>query len=157
MALELSNLKPHRGARHRKKIVGRGEASGHGKTSTRGGKGQTARKGAPIKLRFEGGQTPLYRRVPKLGFRSRQKTRGDNRFSVINVRDLNRFADGETVNRESLERVGLSVQSWTKAGVKLLGVGDLKVKNLTIQVEAVSASAKAKVEAVGGKVEVIAQ
>ena len=154
-SLKLSTLHPVRGARRPRKVVGRGEGSGHGKTSTRGGKGQTARSGGNVKVRFEGGQTPLYRRIPKLGFRSQQKVLGTNRFAAVNLADLNRFEDGATVDGAALKKAGFGRSAYWKAGYKLLGTGECK-KKLTLRVQAVSASAKAKIEAVGGKVEIVA-
>lgn len=99
MTLRLHNLKPRPGAKHRRKRLGCGESSGHGKTSGRGGKGQTARSGGTIRLGFEGGQMPLLRRIPKRGFNNRAFR---TEFAVVNVSELNRFEDGAVVTPQEL-------------------------------------------------------
>lgn len=152
--MELSKLKPARGARRLRTRVGRGESSGLGKTSGRGGKGQTARKGSPIRAGFEGGQMPLYRRIPKLGFNSRKKILGGNRFDIINVGDLEKLPAGSVVDKESLGNFGWSAHLRKKGGLKLLGHGTLS-KKLTVKVSAASAEARKKVEAAGGTVEIL--
>ena len=96
--MELSKLSPGKGARKMRKRVGRGESSGHGKTSCHGGKGQTARSGGKIRPGFEGGQMPLYRRVPKIGFRSRKKVLGVNCYNLVNLSVLDLFEDGAVVD-----------------------------------------------------------
>lgn len=139
------------GARHRRKRVGRGIGSGHGKTSTRGQKGQRARTGSGKRPGFEGGRNPLIRRLPKRGFR--QKATGRPKpAQVVNVGQLNRCADGERLSLERLKALGL-IGSLTQR-VKLLGEGAL-TKRVSIAVHATSESAKAKVEKAGGTVELL--
>ena len=152
--MELSRLAPPRGARKKRTRLGIGEGSGHGKTSGRGGKGQTARSGGGVRPGFEGGQMPLYRRVPKFGFTSRQKVLGMNCFAVVNLRDLEKFAEGSVVDAESLKAAGFKANVHTKAGIKVLGSGDL-TKKLTVKVQAISAAARAKIESLGGTVEIV--
>ena len=152
--MDLSTLKPARGSRSKKKRLGRGESSGLGKTSGHGGKGQTARSGGSIARHFEGGQTPLYRRVPKIGFRSRLRRRGENAYAIINVADLDRFEAGSTVDLDALTQIGCVAGQRRKAGVKLLGNGEV-TKKLTVKVNAASDAARAKIEAQGGTVEII--
>lgn len=153
--MKLSNLMPSVGSRKERKRVGRGESSGLGKTSGRGGKGQTARSGGTIRPGFEGGQMPLYRRVPKFGFRSRQKTLGTNQFNPVNLHVLDGFEDGAVVDAEALRARGYGRTGSRRAGYKVLGTGELS-KRLTVRVQAVSESARAKIEAAGGTVEIIA-
>ncbi len=147
--MRLHNLKPRPGAKHRTKRLGQGESSGHGKTSGRGGKGQTARSGSSVRIGFEGGQMPLIRRIPKRGFNN---TRFTVAYSPVNVGDLNQFEDGARVDETALRSVGLV--NGPKLGVKILGTGDL-TKKLVLIVAAISASAKTKIEAKGGSVELI--
>ena len=147
--MRLHNLKPRPGAKHRTKRLGQGESSGHGKTSGRGGKGQTARSGSSVRIGFEGGQMPLIRRIPKRGFNN---TRFTIAYSPVNVGDLNQFEDGARVDETALRSVGLV--NGPKLGVKILGTGDL-TKKLVLIVTAISASAKTKIEAKGGSVELI--
>ena len=149
--MRLHNLKPRPGAKHRTKRLGQGESSGHGKTSGRGGKGQTARSGSSVRIGFEGGQMPLIRRIPKRGFNN---TRFTIAYSPVNVGDLNQFEDGARVDETALRSVGLV--NGPKLGVKILGTGDL-TKKLVLIVTAISASAKTKIEAKGGSVELIAK
>ena len=154
-SLSLSTLKPTRGARHRKVRIGRGEGSGAGKTSGKGGKGQTARNGGGVSIGFEGGQMPLYRRVSKYGFRSSQKVWGVNKFDVINLTMLDRhFENGATVGPEELKKLGIGRTNRTQGGYKILGTGEL-TKKLSLKVHAISESAKAKIESAGGSVELI--
>jgi large subunit ribosomal protein L15 len=148
--MRLHNLKPRPGARHRRKRVGQGESSGHGKTSTRGGKGQTARSGGSIRIGFEGGQMPLIRRLPKRGFNN---ARFATRYVPVNVGDLNAFEDGARVEVATLRAAG--VASGPGDGIKVLGTGDLQ-KKLTVCAHAFSASARTKIEAAGGTCEVVA-
>jgi len=146
--MELSNLRPADGSKHSDNFRrGRGHGSGNGKTAGKGHKGQKARSGAP-RPGFEGGQMPLYRRLPKRGF----KNRNSKEIIAINVDVLNCFEDGAEVTVESL----LATSAISKAGdgVKILGNGEL-TKKLTVKVNAVSETAKAKIEAAGGTVEVI--
>ena len=129
------------------KRIGRGHGSGWGKTAGKGHKGQKARSGAP-RIGFEGGQMPLYRRLPKRGF----KNINSKNIIAINVSMLNRFEDGATVNVESLMEIGLV--SNPRDGVKILGNGEL-TKKLNVAVNAYSASAIEKIQALGGSAEVI--
>src|SRR6185295_6434628 len=116
--MRLHDLKPRPGAKHRRKLLGRGESSGHGKTSGRGGKGQSARSGSSIRPGFEGGQMPLIRRIPKRGF-----TNGRHRkdFIVVNIDSLNRFEEGARVDEVGLRSVGLANGKASAAGIKILG------------------------------------
>ncbi|MGH7969544.1 MAG: 50S ribosomal protein L15 [Limisphaerales bacterium] len=147
--MRLHDLKPRPGAKHRRKRLGQGESSGHGKTSGRGGKGQTARSGSSIRIGFEGGQMPLIRRIPKRGFNN---TRHGTRYLPVNLEALNRFEDGARVDENSLRSAGLA--NGRGDGVKILGDGDL-TRKLTVSAHAFSASAKAKIEAKGGTCEVV--
>jgi large subunit ribosomal protein L15 len=148
--MRLHDLKPRPGARHRRKRLGQGEASGHGKTSGRGGKGQTARSGSSIRIGFEGGQMPLIRRIPKRGFNNARHT---TQYLPVNLEALNRFDDGSRVDETALRNAGLA--NGHAAGIKILGAGEL-TRRLTISAHAFSASAKAKIEAKGGACELIA-
>lgn len=146
----LNTIKAPKGATKKRLRVGRGESSGHGKTSGRGGKGQTARKGnSKPKLGFEGGQMPLYRRAPKRGFTNPNRIT----WAVINLGDLDGFAAGAVVDVEALRAKRLV--NGVFDGVKLLGNGALKQK-LTLKVHGASAAAKEKVQAAGGSVELVA-
>jgi len=144
--MDLHALSKTPGSRHRAKRLGRGMASGKGKTSGKGHKGQMARKGHKRKIAFEGGQMPLIRRLPKRGFKN--PTRKE--YFGVNVGSLERFADGDVVDIAALRRMGLV--NGACDGVKLLGRGDLERK-LTVKVSAFSASAKSKIEAAGGTCE----
>ena len=152
--MELSNLKPAKGSKKEKKRLGRGESSGMGKTSTRGGKGQTARSGSGIPAGFEGGQMPLYRRVGKLGFFSRVGNLGLNKYTTINLDNLEKFDAGSVIDTAFLVKKGLTLSAKKKAGIKVLGNGTL-TKKLTVKVQAITASAKQKIEALGGTVELV--
>ncbi|HRZ86371.1 MAG TPA: 50S ribosomal protein L15 [bacterium] len=145
--VELWNLKNSPGATKRRKIVGRGVGSKHGKTSTRGHKGQKARTGGRIRPGFEGGQMPLYRRLPKRGFNNPFK----KEFAVVNVQDLNGMKDGTTVTVDLLHEKKLVKN--VRDGVKILGNGDLK-KKLTVVANTFSASAKKKIEDLGGQCQI---
>jgi len=145
--MKLHELKPAAGATHATKRLGRGIGSGHGKTSGKGHKGQKARSGGGVRPGFEGGQQPLYRRLPKRGFTNIFK----KEYIVLNVRDLERFEDGAEVTIESLYEIGLIKA--VKDGVKILGTGEL-TKALTVKVDKVSQAAADKIVAAGGKVEV---
>lgn len=145
--MQLSELFPSPGARHKKKRVGRGPGSGWGKTAGRGHKGQKSRSGVSFKPGFEGGQMPLIRRIPKRGFRNEFK----RAWAIVNLRDLARFPAGAVVDEQALRQTGLV--KGKADGIKLLGQGEVTVP-LTIKVQAASASAKARVEAAGGRVEV---
>ena len=139
--MRLHDLKPRPGAKHRRKRLGQGESSGHGKTSGRGGKGQTARSGSSIRIGFEGGQMPLIRRIPKRGFNN---ARHATTYIPVNVESLNAFEDGARVDEAALRSLGLA--NGKGAGVKILGDGEVK-KKLSVTAHAFSASAKAKIEA----------
>lgn len=141
--MELNNLKPKKGARHAKKRVGRGPGSGHGKTSSRGEKGQKSRSGFSRKLGFEGGQMPLHRRLPKRGFTNIFK----KDYAVVNVSDLERFDNGATVDEAALRAAGLV--KGQHDGVKVLGDGELS-KKLTVSATKFSKSAKEIIEKAGG-------
>jgi large subunit ribosomal protein L15 len=147
--MRLHNLKPRPGAKHRTKRLGQGESSGRGKTAGRGGKGQTARSGSSIRIGFEGGQMPLIRRLPKHGFNNARFT---TVYIAVNVGDLNQFEDGARVDETALRSIGLA--NGRAAGVKILGTGEL-TKKLVVVVSAISASAKTKIEAKGGTVEIM--
>ena len=149
MTMRLHNLKPRPGAKHRTKRKGLGESSGHGKTSGRGGKGQSARAGSGIRLGFEGGQMPLLRRIPKRGFNN--KAFGTH-LAVINVEALNVFADGATVTPETLLEQGILKK--LLEGVKVLGDGEI-TKKLTVKAQQFSATAREKVTKAGGVCEVL--
>ena len=146
--MELSNLKPKKGARHAKKRVGRGPGSGHGKTSSRGEKGQKSRSGYSGKRGFEGGQMPLHRRLPKRGFTNIFK----KDYAVVNVSDLERFDNGASVDEATLRQAGLVKGSHD--GVKVLGDGELS-KKLTVSATKFSKSAKEIIEKAGGTVQEI--
>ena len=141
--MELSNLKPKKGARHAKKRVGRGPGSGHGKTSGRGEKGQKSRSGYSGKRGFEGGQMPLHRRLPKRGITNIFK----KEYAVVNVSDLERFDNGATVDEAALRSAGLV--KGQNDGVKILGDGELSRK-LNVSATKFSKSAKAAIEKAGG-------
>jgi large subunit ribosomal protein L15 len=147
--MRLHDLKPRPGAKHRRKRLGQGESSGHGKTSGRGGKGQTARSGSSIRIGFEGGQMPLIRRMPKRGFNNARHT---TRYIGVNLDSLNQFDNGAKVDVESLRKVGLA--NGPVKLIKILGDGEL-TKKLTVSAHAFSASAKTKIEAKGGACEVL--
>ena len=146
--MNLSNLKPAEGSTKTRKRIGRGPGSGLGGTSTRGHKGAKSRSGYKNKIGFEGGQMPLYRRLPKRGFTNRNTLD----IEAINISALERFDNDTEVTVETLIEAGVIKNP--KAGVKILGNGEL-TKKLTVKANAFSASAKAKIEALGGKAEVI--
>ncbi len=141
--MELSNLKPKKGARHAKKRVGRGPGSGHGKTASRGEKGQKSRSGYSGKRGFEGGQMPLHRRLPKRGFTNIFK----KDYAVVNVSDLERFDNGAAVDETTLRQAGLV--KGQHDGVKVLGDGELS-KKLTVSATKFSKSAREIIEKAGG-------
>ena len=142
----LSNLKGFHGSTHNSKALGRGRGSGKGGTSTKGGKGQKARKGAPIRRGFEGGQTPLIRRMPKVGFTNAAFR---NEYEILNLNQLATF--NGTVGPEELAKAGLTSK---KARVKILGRGDAP-NGLIVRAHKFSETAKAALEKAGGKAEVI--
>lgn len=146
--MDLSNLKPALGSTKSRKRIGRGAGSGLGKTSGKGHKGQKARSGGSIKAGFEGGQMPLQRRLPKRGFTSLDK----KVYALVNLRDLELFEAGSVIDVEALALAGLVNK--VIDGVKILGDGEL-TKALTIKAHKFSKSAQEKIEAAGGKVEVI--
>ena len=146
--MKLHELKPAEGSTKNPKRVGRGVASGWGKTAGRGNKGHNARSGGGVRPGFEGGQMPLHRRLPKRGFTNVFK----KVMAVVNVSDLSRFESGSVVDEAALVRSGLV--KGRKDGIKLLGQGEIDIA-LTVQINAISRSAKAKIEAAGGTVEVI--
>ncbi len=146
--MNLSVLKPNEGSKHSRTRKGRGHASGLGKTSGRGHKGQKARSGGGVRPGFEGGQMPLYRRLPKRGFTNINS----KEIVAINVDRLNIFEDGTEVTVDYLKEAGIIKNP--KDGVKILGNGDLN-KKLTVKVNQFSKKAVEKIEAAGGKAEVI--
>jgi large subunit ribosomal protein L15 len=146
--MKLHELKPAEGSRHERKRLGRGIGSGQGKTAGKGHKGQNARSGGGVRLGFEGGQTPLFRRLPKRGFTN--FTRKEN--AVVNLDALNRFEEGIEVTPELLIETG--VVSNEKAGIKILAKGTLE-KKLTVKAHKFSSAAKEAIEAAGGTTEVI--
>ncbi|MCI1894919.1 50S ribosomal protein L15 [Lacticaseibacillus suilingensis] len=146
--MKLHELKPNDGARSSRKRLGRGTSSGQGKTAGKGTKGQLARQGGKTRLGFEGGQMPLFRRMPKRGFKNINR----KVFAVINVQDLNRFDDGTEVTPTVLVESGLVKNE--KDGIKLLANGKLD-KKLTVKVNKASEAAKSAVEAAGGSLEVM--
>ena len=146
--MDLSNLKPNEGAVSERSRVGRGHASGNGKTAGRGHKGQKARSGGSTRLGFEGGQMPLYRRIPKRGF----KNYNYKEIIGINVSKLDVFENGTEVTVETLIEAGIVKNP--RDGVKILGNGEL-TKKLTVKVNAFSKSAEEKITAAGGTCEVI--
>ena len=147
--MRLNELEKNIGATKKRKIVGRGRGSGLGKTSGKGHKGQNARSGGGVRAVFEGGQTPLYRRLPKKGFSNYEfKTT----YATINVSDLNRFENGTVVSPALLKEVGLVKKQLD--GIKVLGNGKLE-KKLTIQATKFSKTAKEKIEKSGSKIEVM--
>jgi large subunit ribosomal protein L15 len=144
----LDNLKPAKGSKHRRKIVGRGVGSGHGRTATRGCKGQKSRSGdGAKKIGFEGGQMPIFRRIPKRGFNNQFR----KEYEIVNIESLNKFDSGMEVTHQVLKEAGLVGKAKL---VKILGVGELK-KALTVKVSAFSKSAIEKINAAGGKAEAV--
>jgi len=146
--MKLHEMKPVEGARKERNRVGRGMASGNGKTSGRGHKGQKARSGGGVRLGFEGGQTPLFRRLPKRGFTNINR----KDYAIVNLDQLNRFEEGTEVTPALLIESG--VVSNEKSGIKILGNGELTAK-LTVKAHKFSASAKEAIEGKGGTTEVI--
>lgn len=148
--MKLDELYPAPGSRKRVKRVGRGPASGHGKTSTKGHKGQKARSGGGKAGGFEGGQMPLYRRLPKRGF---LPYGGKTEYAIVNLSALGEFPAGSVVDPDALVEAGLIKRSG-RSRVKVLGEGDV-VHALTVRAHAASEAARAKIEAKGGRVEVL--
>lgn len=146
--MKLYELKPAEGSTKSPKRIGRGVGSGWGKTAGRGNKGHNSRSGGGVRPGFEGGQMPIHRRLPKRGFTNIFK----KEMAIINVSDLSRFEAGSVVDEAALVQNGLV--KGRRDGIKLLGQGDINIA-LTVQINAISRSAKEKVEAAGGTVEVI--
>ncbi len=146
--MKLHELKYTEGARQDSKRLGRGQGSGQGKTAGKGHKGQNARSGGGVALGFEGGQTPIYRRIPKRGFTNVNRVE----YAIVNVEQLNRFENGVEVSPELLIEAGLVKKEYN--GIKILGVGTLE-KKLTVKAHKFSKSAVTLIEQAGGKVEVI--
>ncbi len=145
--MNLSNLKYAKGSRKKEKRIGRGEGSGHGGTSTKGNKGSKSRSGVPVRAWFEGGQMPLQRRLPKYGFTNIFR----NPYQIVKLTSLEKF-EGKKVDAESLHLAGLI--SKKSLPIKILGNGEI-TKALQVEVNAVSGSAKEKIEKAGGKVTVL--
>ena len=145
----LNQLHSNEGARHAKKRLGRGIGSGLGKTAGKGTKGQNARSGGGVRPGFEGGQLPLFQRLPKRGFNSHFNTE----YSIVNIEQLNVFEDGQVVDADALVAKGFFKEVGV-SGVKVLGNGELK-KKLTVKASKFSETAKKAIEAAGGSVEVI--
>ncbi|MDQ0177339.1 50S ribosomal protein L15 [Bacillus chungangensis] len=146
--MKLHELQHAEGSRKKRNRVGRGTSSGNGKTSGRGQKGQKSRSGGGVRLGFEGGQTPLFQRLPKRGFTNINR----KEYAIVNIGTLNRFEDGTEVTPELLLETG--VVSNAKSGIKILSKGDLE-KKLTVKANKFSSAAKNAIEAAGGKTEVI--
>lgn len=147
--MRLHDLSPAEGSGKSKKRVGRGIGSGHGKTSCRGSKGQRSRSGGGVRPGYEGGQMPIHRRLPKRGF----SNYGFKKiFAIINLRDLAKFESGAVVDETALVKAGMV--KGPRDGIKLLGKGEISIP-LTIRVDRISEGAKTKIEACGGKVELI--
>jgi large subunit ribosomal protein L15 len=147
--VKLGELKPNAGSNVRPYRKGRGHGSGNGKTAGRGHKGQNARAGGGVRIGFEGGQMPLYRRLPKRGFNNKRFAKV---YTEVQLKYLNAFEDGDTVNNETLKAKGIVKK--VVDGVVILGNGEVN-KKLTVQVARVTKTAKEKIETVGGKVEVV--
>ena len=146
--MKLHEMKYTEGARRNSKRIGRGQGSGHGKTAGKGNKGQNARSGGGVALGFEGGQTAIWRRLPKRGFTNFTR----KEYSIVNVELLNRFEEGTEVTPELLKQAGLVRKELD--GIKILGVGELQ-KKLTVKANKFSKSAVEAIEKAGGKAEVI--
>ena len=146
--MKLHELSPAAGSTQPAWRKGRGHGSGNGKTAGKGHKGQNARSGGGVRPGFEGGQNPLYRKLPKRGFHNKFSTI----YSIINVETLNRFDDGAVVDLDALMKSGVVKKA--NDGLKVLGRGEI-TKKITVKASIFSAAAKAKIEAAGGKVEVI--
>ena len=146
--MKLHELSPSYGANKASRRIARGPASGQGKTAGKGHKGQKARSGGGVRIGFEGGQMPLQRRIPKRGFNNIFATK----YAIINVADREKFENGSVVDAQALKEAGLVKKALD--GIKVLGQGEIS-KTLTVKAAAFSASAKAKIEAAGGKAEVM--
>ena len=148
--MKLHELQPAAGSKKTRTRVGRGLGSGLGKTSGRGQKGQNSRSGGGVRSGFEGGQMPLYRRLPKRGFNNSVFAR---QYAEVNVEQLNRFEDGAVVDPVALIKAGILKN--VRDGIRILGNGSLETKNLTVIANGFTKSAEEKITAAGGKVEVI--
>ncbi|GKV68421.1 50S ribosomal protein L15 [Sporosarcina sp. NCCP-2716] len=146
--MKLHEMKPAEGSRKKRNRVGRGMASGNGKTSGRGHNGQNSRSGGGVRLGFEGGQLPLFQRLPKRGFTNINR----KEYAIVNLETLNRFEEGTEVTPELLIETG--IVSNEKSGIKILGNGTLE-KKITVKAHKFSASAKEAIEKAGGQVEVV--
>ena len=146
--MRIHDLSPAEGSRKKRKRVGRGPGSGHGKTACRGHKGQKSRSGGGVRPGFEGGQMPIHRRLPKRGFTNLFK----KEYLLVNLGDLKGFEESKIIDREVLESAGVIKKK--AAGIKLLGGGDIH-SPVVIRVDKVSRSAREKIETAGGKVEII--
>ena len=146
--MKLHELKPAEGSRKERKRIGRGIGSGNGKTAGKGHKGQNARSGGGVRLGFEGGQTPLFRRLPKRGFTNINR----KDYTIVNLETLNRFEDGTEVTPALLIETG--IVSKEQAGIKILAKGNIE-KKLTVKAHKFSSTAKEAIEAAGGTTEVI--
>lgn len=147
--MKLHELKPNEGSVQTRKRVGRGPGSGLGKTSGKGHKGQNARSGGGVRPGFEGGQLPLFRRLPKRGFNNYEFR---TEYAIVNIGDLNDFKDGSVIELSNLKESGLVKKE--KDGIKILGNGEL-TKKLTVKANKFSSTARVKIENAGGKIEVI--
>lgn len=146
--MQINELSPAEGSRKKRKRVGRGPGSGHGKTCCRGHKGQRSRSGGGVRPGFEGGQMPLHRRLPKRGFTNIFR----KEYNILNVEDLNRFEPDALLDAEAFKQAGLIKKMMD--GIKLLGTGEI-THPVVVRIQKVSKAAKGKVEAAGGKVELI--
>lgn len=146
--MKINELSPAEGSRKKRKRVGRGPGSGHGKTCCRGHKGQRSRSGGGVRPGFEGGQMPLHRRLPKRGFTNIFK----KEYNILNVEDLNRFEPNAFLDADAFKQAGLIKKMMD--GIKLLGTGEI-THPVVVRIQKVSKAAKEKVEAAGGKVELI--
>jgi large subunit ribosomal protein L15 len=146
--MNLHELRPARGAKKRRKRIGRGPGSGHGKTATKGHKGLLARSGGGKRPGFEGGQMPLIRRLPKFGFSNPFRTQ----YAIVNVKSLEHWTGGDTITPQAMVEAGLVKRS--KLPIKILGSGELK-RPFVVQAHKFSKSAEEKIQAAGGRVEVI--
>ncbi|MCJ7682807.1 MAG: 50S ribosomal protein L15 [Desulfobacteraceae bacterium] len=146
--MKINELSPAEGSRKKRKRVGRGPGSGHGKTSCRGHKGQRSRSGGGVRPGFEGGQMPLHRRLPKRGFTNIFK----KEYNILNVEDLNRFEPNALLDAEAFKQAGLIKKMMD--GIKLLGTGEI-TRPVVVRIQKVSKTAKEKLEAAGGKIELI--
>lgn len=144
----LNELAPDKGQKKNRKRVGRGVGSGSGKTAGRGSKGQNARSGGGVRPGYEGGQMPIHRRLPKRGFKNHFK----KLFAIVNVQDLNRFEAQAVVDEVAFIKSGLV--KGDRDGIKLLGKGEVAIP-LTVRINKISESARQKIEAAGGKIEVV--